>query len=130
MAATSRAAGRAPRRPSGGLRPALLSGLVFPGAGQLANRCYGRALALGATSLALVAVLLRRVVTEALARIPSDPDQAATALADDPAWPLRLAAEIQRANAGFFLWITLAIVAVWALAVWDAWRGGRGSATP
>jgi hypothetical protein len=112
------------------LRPALLSGLVFPGVGQLANRHYGRALALGGASLALVAVLLRRVVAEASARIPADPDQAAAALLDDPAWPLHLASEIQRANAAFFLWITVAIVAVWALSVWDAWRGGGRPAPP
>jgi hypothetical protein len=126
----SRPPGPTRPRPAGGLRPALLSGLVFPGLGQLANRHYGRALALGGASLALVAVLLRRVVAEASARIPADPDQAAATLLDDPAWPLHLASEIQRANAAFFLWITVAIVAVWALAVWDAWRGAGRPAPP
>ncbi len=119
----SRPGGLARRRRNGRLRPALLSALVFPGLGQLANRSYGRALALGGASVALLAVLVQRVVVEATARIPADPDRAANLLLEDPAWPLRLAAEIQRANAGFFAWISLAIVAVWALAVWDAWRG-------
>jgi hypothetical protein len=80
--------------------------------------------------VALVVVLLRRVVVEANARIPSDPDQAAAALLDDPLWPLHLAAEIQRANATFFLWITVAIMAVWALAIWDAWRDAGRHAPP
>ncbi len=115
--------GPVPRRAQGGLRPALLSALVFPGLGQLANRSYAKAVALGGASVALLVVLLRRVAAEATARIPADPDQAASLLLQDPAWPLRLAAEIQRANAAFFTWIGLAIVAVWALSVWDAWRG-------
>jgi hypothetical protein len=126
----SRSPGPARQRPAGGLRPALLSGLVFPGLGQLANRAYGRALVLGGASVALLVVLLRRVVVEANARIPSDPDQAAAALLDDPLWPLHLAAEIQRANATFFLWITVAIMAVWALAIWDAWRDAGRQAPP
>lgn len=121
----SRPSGPARRRANRGLRPALLSALVFPGLGQMANRSYGRALVLGGASVALLVVLLRRVVVEATARIPADPDQAASLLLQDPAWPLRLAAEIQRANATFFAWISLAIVAVWALSVWDAWRGAR-----
>ena len=39
----------------------------------------------------------------------------------DPLLPFRLAHEIHRDNAGFFLWTTLALVALWAGSVVDAW---------
>jgi hypothetical protein len=43
----------------------------------------------------------------------------------DPVLPFRLAAEIQRDNGRFFFWMTLGIVAVWGLSVWDAWYAVR-----
>jgi hypothetical protein len=107
-------------------RPALLSALVFPGAGQLSRHRYGPALAFGGTTLALLAVVVRRVVVETQARLPTDPDELLSRLLGEPGWPLRLAAEIQRDNAALFFWLTLALVAVWALSVWDAWREAPG----
>jgi len=101
-------------------RPALLSALVFPGLGQLANGHLGRALAFGGGSLALLVVLARRVWLEAQARLPDDP-----AALLDPGFPFRLADELQRANGSFFFWITLGLVAAWAGAVVDAWLGAR-----
>jgi len=104
-------------------RAPLLSALVFPGLGQLVNRRWGRALVFAVTAGALLVVLLRRVTQETLTRLPDDP----VALAD-PTLPLRLAVEIQRDNAVFFLWVTAGLLAVWALSVFDAWRGAaRGS---
>ena len=115
-----------PRRPEPARRarwrPALLSALVFPGMGQLAQRRWTTALVYGAGSLALVAVLLLRVYTEVNARLPKDPTELLDRLAGDPGWPLQLAAEIQRDNAAFFIGLTLAIVVVWILSVWDAWQ--------
>jgi hypothetical protein len=103
-------------------KPALLSALVFPGLGQLARRRYAAGLACAGSSLLLLAVLFRRVWVEAQARMPTDPNELLSRLLDEPGWPVRLAAEIQRDNASFFLWLTLAIVIIWALSVWDAWR--------
>ena len=99
-------------------RAPLLSALVFPGLGQLANRRWGRALVCAVTAAALLVVLVRRVAQETLARLPDDP----AALAD-PWLPLRLASEIQRDNASFFLWVTVGLLVVWGLSVADAWRG-------
>jgi len=118
---------RGPAR-DGRWRAALLSALVFPGLGQLKGRRYASALAFGAPSLVLLGVLFRRVWLEAQARLPTDPDELLGRLLDDPGWPLHLAEQIQRENGSFFLWITIAILVVWAVSVWDAWRGAAPKA--
>ena len=50
----------------------------------------------------------------------------------DPALPFRLAVEIHRANASFFLWATAGIVAIWLASIADAWLcpPGRPAASP
>jgi hypothetical protein len=107
--------------------PTLLSALVFPGLGQMASGRYLAGLAFGLTSLALLGVVLQRVWVDVQARIPADPDELLRLLADQPVWPLRLAAEIQHDDASFFVWATVALLAIWALSVWDAWRAGRAA---
>jgi len=102
------------------LRPVLLSALVGPGAGQLAQRRYGPALVLIATTLVLLGVLVARVARETLLRMPTDPDALL-----DPVLPFALAGEIQRANAGFFTWMTAALVVLWIAGILDAWRAQR-----
>ena len=102
-------------------RPVLLSGLVFPGLGQLASGHPWRGLAYGLGSLIVLIAVLRRVVREALVRLPEDP----TAI--DPLLPFRLAHEIQADNAAFFFWLTLALVALWAGSIVDAWRTRQSS---
>jgi hypothetical protein len=78
-----------------------------------------RGLAFAAGSLVVAVALVLRVAKETLARLPTDPTEL------DPLLPLRLAHEIQRDNAGFFFWITLALVALWAGSIVDAWRTSR-----
>ena len=102
-------------------RPVLLSGLVFPGLGQLVSGHPWRGLAYALGSLAVLVVVLRRVARETLARMPEDP----TAI--DPLFPFRLAHEIQADNAAFFFWLTLALVALWAGSIVDAWRTSQSS---
>jgi hypothetical protein len=103
-------------RPRGRRRPALLSGLVFPGLGQLVVGHFWRALFFSGSSLALLVVVVRRVVQETHRLMPQEPEALL-----DPALPFRLAVEVHRANASFFLWATLGIVALWAGSVLDAW---------
>lgn len=102
------------------LTPVLLSLLLFPGLGQLAQRRPWRALAYAGASGALLAALVRRVWREAEARLPADPEALL-----DPGLPFRLTLEIQRDNAAYFLGLSVAIVVVWALSGFDAWRVGR-----
>ena len=104
----------------GRLRPVLLSGLVFPGLGQLGQGHPWRALFYGGSSVALLVAVVRRVVRETQRLLPTDADALL-----DPALPFRLAAEVHRANASFFLWMTLAIVALWLGSMADAWASAR-----
>jgi hypothetical protein len=97
-------------------KPVLLSGLVFPGLGQLVTGHPWRALCFGGSSVALLVAVVRRVIQETERLLPED---AATLL--DPALPFRLALEVQRANASFFLGVTLGIVALWIGSIADAW---------
>lgn len=99
----------------------LLSALVFPGLGQLVTGRPWRALCFAGSSAALLALVVRRVLREAGRLLPQDPDALL-----DPALPFRLAVEIQRQNAAFFLGATLLIVALWAGSIADAWLDRRG----
>jgi hypothetical protein len=107
------------------LRPVLLSGLVFPGLGQLASGRPLRALAFAAPSAGLLVLLVRRVASETVARMPESPEALL-----DPALPFRLAVEIQRANASFFLWVTAGLVVLWILSMVDAWLAAGRQAGP
>ncbi|MCG6925103.1 MAG: hypothetical protein LJF30_07315 [Acidobacteria bacterium] len=102
-------------------RPVLLSGLVFPGLGQIVSGRPWRGLVYGLGSLVVLIAVLRRVARETLARMPDDP----TAI--DPLFPFRLAHEIQADNAAFFFWLTLVLVALWVGSVVDAWLTVRPS---
>jgi hypothetical protein len=102
----------------------VLSGLVLPGLGQLVSGQPIRGLVFIGVTLAGLVVLVRRVARETLARLPEDP----TTL--DPLFPLQLAHEIQRDNAGFLLGITVLLVGVWAASVADAWRTSRPDRKP
>jgi hypothetical protein len=93
----------------------LLSGLVFPGLGQVTSGHPWRGLAFAAGSAVAIVALIRRVARETLARLPTDPAEI------DPSLPFRLAHEIHRDNAGFFLWTTLALVGLWVGSIVDVW---------
>jgi hypothetical protein len=97
----------------------LLSGLVLPGLGQFANGAPLKGLAFAGGTVAALAVLVRRVARETLLRLPTDP------LDIDLGLPLRLAREIHRDNASFFLWMTVVVVALWVGSMLDAWRDAR-----
>ncbi len=111
-------------RPRSRWRPVLLSGLVLPGLGQLVTGHPWRALFFSASSLALVAAVVERVMRETQRLMPADP----VALLD-PMLPLTLAVEIHRANASFFFWATLGILALWVGGMLDCIpRGTTGPA--
>jgi diadenosine tetraphosphate (Ap4A) HIT family hydrolase len=104
---------------AGPWRAVLLSATVCPGVGQITQRRYVPGLALLGSSLALVAVLLVRVVREAVDRMPTDP------VGLDPLFAFGLAAEIRQANASFFGWISAGLVLLWGIGIADAWLAQR-----
>lgn len=107
-------------------RAALLSGLVFPGAGQLATGHPWRALFFGGASVALLVAVVQRVMRETQRLLPTDAESLL-----DPALPFRLAAEVHRANASFFLGMTLGIVALWLGSIADCLsRPARSTGRP
>jgi hypothetical protein len=94
----------------------VLLSLVFPGLGQLANGRPWRALGFAGATLLPLVVLLRRLWTATLERTAEEPD----ALLDPALW-LRLASEIQQANASFISWASLALVGIGIVCILDAW---------
>lgn len=107
---------RLPATARGRYRGALLSGLVFPGLGQLVTGHPWRGLAFAGASAALLAAVLLRVIRETNRLLPQEPEALL-----DPALPFRLAAEVHRASASFFLWATVGIAALWLGSIADAW---------
>jgi hypothetical protein len=106
-------------------RPILLSGLVFPGLGQAVSGRPWRALFFAASSVALMAAVVARVTHETRRLLPADPDALL-----DPTLPVTLAVQIHRANASFFLWCTLGILALWAGSVVDLLLPREGRRQP
>jgi len=101
------------------LKAALLSGLLFPGAGQLryGQKARGLAFAFGA-GVASVA-LFRRILSEILKSLPQDPSLLGIGEI------FQLAHEIQtRALVALWGWLCL-LAAVWVASVWDAYRNVR-----
>jgi len=85
-----------------------------------------RALAFSGSSVALLVTVVLRVARETERLLPHEPEALL-----DPALPFRLALEIHRANASFFFWATLGVVALWLGSIADAWpsrpAAGRGA---
>ncbi len=106
-------------------RAALLSGLVWPGAGQLLNRQIVKGVAFILATLAIAAALVCRVVQAVWQRVLDDPDGM------DFSRAFTLAHEIEREGAADFALATLALLAVWLFAIWDGWRSApRPGAAP
>lgn len=99
--------------------PILLSGLVWPGLGQLVSGQVAKGLLIIAGTLAAFAWLCLRVLGETFRRMPDDP------AAFDLEQVFEMAAAIRRDNAAFFSGIAAVLVGLWALAVFDAWRSER-----
>jgi diadenosine tetraphosphate (Ap4A) HIT family hydrolase len=111
-----RVLGRLAREGRPSWRPALLSGLVWPGLGQITKRQYLKGLLLMALSLLVaIAVALRiaRDVLESLWSNPSELDLVQLVVA---------AQRVREASGGFVLLGSLALAALWIYAVADAYR--------
>jgi hypothetical protein len=95
----------------------LLSGLVWPGAGQIKNGERLKGLVFGLASLALLAIFAWRVASDATSVLLQ---------AQGPMGPLEmvsLAEEIRGRNSGELGVITILLMLLWGASVFDAWRG-------
>jgi diadenosine tetraphosphate (Ap4A) HIT family hydrolase/TM2 domain-containing membrane protein YozV len=113
------AAARSPRPRARPLRAALLSGLVWPGLGQIANGQIAKGVALVALVLGVAAWLVLRVVSLVLATMPTDTTSFDVFQAYD------IATQIQQRNAGALSGSVLLLLAIWAFAIVDAYWSAR-----
>jgi hypothetical protein len=96
-------------------RPVLLSGLVLPGLGQAVSGRPWRALVFAGSTVGLLVAVVFRVLRETQRLLPNEAEDLL-----DLALPFRLAVEVHRANASFFFWATLVLVALWIGSMVDA----------
>jgi len=97
-----------------------LSGLVFPGAGQIHLGARARGGAFALATLAALGVLLARLFDVVLARVPETPVL-------DPVEAWRLSWSIMEEARGELTSLTLLILGIWAVSVLDAWLGSGRS---
>ena len=101
--------------------PALLSGLVVPGLGQIANRDFRKGIVLIGCSLGAF-FWFSEVVTEELTRfLPGTPDQW---LQDQGAMREALV-QLVNENPGMFLTFHLLVILAWGFGVVDAFLTAR-----
>jgi diadenosine tetraphosphate (Ap4A) HIT family hydrolase/TM2 domain-containing membrane protein YozV len=96
--------------------PALLSALLFPGAGQFRNGRWAKGVAFTAATAFLLARIAWRVWADALDALLG----AQAPLDLFGMWAL--AEEIRRRNAAEFSVLTLFLLGLWAISIFDAWR--------
>jgi diadenosine tetraphosphate (Ap4A) HIT family hydrolase/TM2 domain-containing membrane protein YozV len=116
-------------RPSSGssarpLRAALLSGLVWPGLGQIANGQLAKGIALVVLVLAVAAWLVLRLVSVVTASVPADASSFDIFQAYD------LATQIQQQNAGILSGAVLVLLVIWVFGIVDAYWCGRKLGAP
>jgi len=100
------------------LQAALLSGLVFPGAGQLKNRKFIRGAVFIALTVAPLAVLVYKVMSSFMGMLEDMTGDEISALRDDVPG---LARTLLESDKGFFDMIGYSLLAVWAVSIVDAW---------
>jgi hypothetical protein len=108
---------RAPSPRQRAWRAVLLSGVVCPGAGQFYNRHWWKGMLMIAAVLAILGILVFQIAQEVVRRVIEDPSLIG------PLGVLTLTNDIERQNGGLFLGLTLALLVVWGVSIWDAWRG-------
>jgi hypothetical protein len=101
------------------LRAVLLSGLVFPGAGQMANGERGKGLLLGGITVALALGVSALVASVVLSGMPTELDSLDVGLIQE-----RVHETLMGSSRSITLLVVLLLL-VWAYAVVDAWRGAK-----
>ena len=110
-------------RPS--LKAALLSGLVFPGAGQISLHRYGRGIILVALVIGALACIIVMGARTALALLEQLEMQGGDV---DIATLSRLAAQASTLSNAWYYGSLILIVSCWLFGIIDAYRIGKGDA--
>jgi diadenosine tetraphosphate (Ap4A) HIT family hydrolase len=108
--------GQPPRPP---WAPALLSGLLWPGLGQMRNGRWVKGLLFALLTVVVLVQLVWRVLDAATQAVLTSSGP----LGPSEIWGL--AEEIQRRNAGRLSGLTLLLLLIWAASVGDAWWDAR-----
>ncbi|MDP1683379.1 MAG: hypothetical protein Q8L39_16605 [Burkholderiales bacterium] len=105
------------------IKAALWSGLVFPGAGHLYLKCYGRGIGLIAVSAFCLFIIISKSTEQAMAvleKIEADGGMV------DPSRVLALVSQASTSVGTPTLTIaTMVIIACWVVGVVDAYRLGK-----
>ena len=101
--------------------PALLSGIIAPGIGQISNRDYGRGILLLVIFMGSLTYFSRRLTDQLNLILPGTPEQWAE---DQEALK---AALVQLVNQypGLFVSFNLLILTVWVFGIWDAYISAK-----
>lgn len=105
------------------LKGALLSGLVFPGLGQLALKRYPRGFALLLTVLAALCVMIATAVQQAHAIL--DRIETAGGLPDNDTITQAATQAAAASDSPVITAVTLLIVVCWIVGIIDAYRIGK-----
>ena len=103
-----------------GMVAALLSCVVWPGAGQLYNREFKKGALLIGLTLAVAVVVIVATASELTRQLPADMG------ALDADLVRTLPAQVLAARSGTLLASSLLLLAAWAYGIVDAYLGGRG----
>lgn len=106
--------------------PALLSGLIAPGVGQLVNREYVKAGLLLFASIGSFIWFSRTVTTALQPLLPGTPDQWRA----DPAVFREAVTKVVSGNAEMFITFELLILVVWIFGIVDAYLTARKKSRP
>ena len=103
-----------------GFVAALMSALVWPGAGQLYNREIKKGILLIGLTLAVAVAVIIATASEVTRQLPAD-------IGDLDADLVRtLPAQVLAARTGTLLVSSLLLLATWVYGIVDAYLGGRG----
>ena len=103
-----------------GMLAALLSALVWPGAGQLYNREFKKGAFLIGLTLAVAIAVIVATTAELTRQLPTD-------MGDLDADLVRaLPAQLLAARSGTLMVSSLLLLVAWAYGIVDAYMGGRG----
>ena len=104
------------------VKAALLSGLVFPGLGQIYLKRHRRGVSIILVTLSLLSFLIGMTVMAVLQNVEKLQGRGPIDVSDASA----LAASLSVSHSPYYNFVLIAVVCCWLFAVIDAYRAGKG----